>query len=773
MPMGRMVGNGRGMMLMVLAGVMWLMLASGCSPAMAAMPQMMLAQQQSAAAPAAPTPAPAPADPERVRELMGLLADPAIQAWIAAQAAAGAAAPASPPASAAMLPADAAERRMMAERLLTARIDGIRAFLGTLKDGLPQIPAELAAAAGTFRARIGAGTGGVILPLLGFALLGCGFEWAFTRATRPLRRRIEAHPTDRPRMRLRVAGLRALYGLGVLAAFALGSIGAFAVMPWPPMLRQVVASYLLIVLMLRLVTGLGRILLSPQVPRFRIVPMSDAAARHWMLWSAVLVGWYGLGDVTLDLLHGLGMSPGPWAALGLGIGLVLLLLTLIATWTRPEIDGEGRAHRRRALATWLFSIYLVGVWLLLFTGSIQPFQVAIVLLLLFVVLLPATRRAVAHFVRPTEHPDGTAPEPEPATALPVHGGGEGGGVMISAGPAPSMIAISVGRGLRAFWLLGAAVLIAGIIDYDLTELTRRETPLQRVMGGIFQAVVIVLVADIAWRLAAAWIDHRLMRAAHDGATGGEDALRRQARLRTLLPILRNLLLAVLGVITLLMVLSSLGVEIGPLIAGAGVVGVAIGFGAQTLVKDIISGMFFLFDDAFRVGEYIESGNIRGTVESFSLRSMKLRHHRGALHTIPFGSLDKITNYSRDWVIDKLTVKVTYAADLDKVKKIIKQVGRDLQQDPEFAPNIIETLKMQGVEQFGDYAIQLRLKMMTKPGEQFVIRRRAYALIKKAFEANDIAFAFPTVSVSGQGGDAAAAAQATLAASAAGEDGKAG
>ena len=114
------------------------------------------------------------------------------------------------------------------------------------------------------------------------------------------------------------------------------------------------------------------------------------------------------------------------------------------------------------------------------------------------------------------------------------------------------------------------MLIAGIIDYDLTELARRETPLQRVMGGIFQAVVIVLVADIAWRLAAAWIDHRLMRAAHDGATGGEDALRRQARLRTLLPILRNLLLAVLGVITLLMVLSSLGVEIGPLIAGAGV-----------------------------------------------------------------------------------------------------------------------------------------------------------------------------------------------------------
>jgi moderate conductance mechanosensitive channel len=198
-----------------------------------------------------------------------------------------------------------------------------------------------------------------------------------------------------------------------------------------------------------------------------------------------------------------------------------------------------------------------------------------------------------------------------------------------------------------------------------------------------------------------------------------------------------------------------------LIAGAGVVGLAIGFGAQTLVKDVISGMFFLLDDAFRVGEYIESGSIRGTVEAFSLRSMKLRHHRGALHTIPFGSLDKITNYSRDWVIDKMTINVTYDTDLDKAKKIIKQIGKELQADPEFAPHILETLKMQGVEQFGDFAIQIRLKMMTKPGEQFVIRRRAYAMIKKAFKANGIEFAFPTVQVAGGGEPSAAAAQQAL------------
>jgi small-conductance mechanosensitive channel len=242
-----------------------------------------------------------------------------------------------------------------------------------------------------------------------------------------------------------------------------------------------------------------------------------------------------------------------------------------------------------------------------------------------------------------------------------------------------------------------------------------------------------------------------------GQLSGDDARRRQ-RMRTLLPILRNVLFVVLMVMAALMALSALGVEVGPLIAGAGVVGVAIGFGAQTLVKDVISGMFFLLDDAFRIGEYIESGDIRGTVEAFSLRSVKLRHHRGALHTVPFGSLEKITNYSRDWVIDKMTLNVTFDSDLDKAKKLIKQIGRDLAADPEYAPNIIEPLKMQGVDQFGDFAIQLRLKMMTRPGEQFVIRRKAYAMIKKAFDANGIRLATPTVTVAGGAeGDAASAA----------------
>jgi small-conductance mechanosensitive channel len=210
----------------------------------------------------------------------------------------------------------------------------------------------------------------------------------------------------------------------------------------------------------------------------------------------------------------------------------------------------------------------------------------------------------------------------------------------------------------------------------------------------------------------------------------------------------------------MLVLSALGVNIGPLLAGAGILGLAIGFGAQTLVRDIITGVFMILDDAFRVGEYILSGNYKGTVESIGLRSVKLRHHRGPIYVVPFGELRGVQNVSRDWVITKLTVGITYDSDLEKARKLVKKIGQELAADAEFKDEILQPLKMQGVEEFGDFAIQVRMKMMTKPGDkQFLIRRRAYAMIKKAFDANGIKFAFPTVQIAG-GGDPAVAAAAT-------------
>jgi small-conductance mechanosensitive channel len=138
-----------------------------------------------------------------------------------------------------------------------------------------------------------------------------------------------------------------------------------------------------------------------------------------------------------------------------------------------------------------------------------------------------------------------------------------------------------------------------------------------------------------------------------------------------------------------------------------------GFGAHTLLKDVTSGTFYLLDDAFRVGEYIQSGSYKGTVESFSLRSVKLRHHRGPVYTVPFGQLGAVQNMSRDWAIDKFQIGVTYDIDLDRARKLIKKLGAELAEDPEYTRHIVEPLKMQGEEQSGDYALQVRCKTTTR------------------------------------------------------------
>jgi small-conductance mechanosensitive channel len=667
-----------------------------------------------------------PAEPnsQDLRVLAELLRDPAIQAWLQAQA----------EGAPAVTPQAAADQGATAHQMMVGRIDAMRAFLRELVVTVPTLPDQLRQAWTTAAAeRQTHGAPRLITLLAVFAALGFGLEWLFWWATTGLRERLIASGLDTVRARVRAIGMRAAYGLGVLLAFAIGSIGAFLLFEWPPLLKQVVLAYLLVFLIVRLVLVLGRVLLAPGAERFRVIPMATPAAGFWFVWSAILIGWFFFARATLDLLTLLGVGRSAVYLVGLACGVVLVGLTLYVVWRHPARDGDQPASRERWLGAALLSVYVVVVWLLLFTGTAALFYVGVILLLL-ALALRSVHLAVAHVLRP----EGSA----------------------TAEPVPSLTAVTVERGLRAALLIGGAYLIAWVLGLDLAAMTMRDTMATRLLRGAINAVVIVLLADFGWHLARAWIDCRLAEASASGETDADEA-RRRARLRTLLPILKNVLLVVLIVMAALMALAALGIQVGPLIAGAGVVGVAIGFGAQTLVKDIISGMFYLLDDAFRVGEYIISGEYKGTVESFSLRSIKLRHHRGSLYTVPFGELGAVQNMSRDWVIDKISISVTYDTDLDKAKRVIKDVSKQIMADPELAPNIIEPLKMQGVEQFGEFALQLRLKMMTKPGEQFVIRRRAYGLIKKAFAENGIKIALPTVTVAGGGETSPAAAQAGL------------
>jgi moderate conductance mechanosensitive channel len=298
----------------------------------------------------------------------------------------------------------------------------------------------------------------------------------------------------------------------------------------------------------------------------------------------------------------------------------------------------------------------------------------------------------------------------------------------------------------------AGVLAFGAGSYALIRIWNQQEMVLHDSGmdRLLDVVFVVFVGYIIYHIFRIWIDSKIaeetagvpMAAAGDEG-GGEASV---SRLGTLLPLFRNFILAVVVVSIVLIVLLELGVNVSPLFAGAGVVGLAVGFGSQTLVRDIFSGAFYLFDDAFRKGEYIDIGLVKGVVERISVRSFQLRHHLGALHTIPFGNINVLTNYSRDWVIMKLPLRVTYDTDVERVRKLIKNLGVELLDDPVIGDNFIEPLKSQGVIEMQDSAMIIRVKFMTKPGDQWLVRKKVYEDIRALFAKEGIHFAHREVTV---------------------------
>ena len=197
---------------------------------------------------------------------------------------------------------------------------------------------------------------------------------------------------------------------------------------------------------------------------------------------------------------------------------------------------------------------------------------------------------------------------------------------------------------------------------------------------------------------------------------------------------------VIAVIAVLIVLSHLGVDTAPLIAGAGVFGLAISFGSQSLVRDIISGLFYMWDDAFRVGEYIDTGRLKGTVEALGIRSVKLRHHNGPLHTIPYGQLGAVTNQSRDFATIKFNLRLEPGTDIELVRKTAKRIGLDMQEEPEIASEVLLPLKMQGIVEVTETALVVRFKFTARPMKPSWIQREYLKRIYRVFAEKGIVFA---------------------------------
>jgi small-conductance mechanosensitive channel len=488
--------------------------------------------------------------------------------------------------------------------------------------------------------------------------------------------------------------------LPVVVFAALMAVIFFA-LHWPPLGRIVMLCYLSAFVAYRVLATLLSLTIRDPAIRSR--------AKLFMAILAFAIASAALGPA-------LAVDPTVTRAISCLFSLVLLGVAVEAIWrTSPRAPAAKMALTLGAATIWI--LWCIGMKGLFWIG-------------IYAFTLPSMLRAVGN-----------------AVAVRMAGAGS-----------TDMRTVLFVRGSRALVVAAAVAWLALVWHVNPDTLASQNPAIMAISYGLLKSVIVLLIADLVWHLVRSSIDRRIAASSADAHAGVAQAAR-ATRLHTLLPIFRNVLAITVVVVAALIVLSELGVQIGPLIAGAGIFGVAIGFGSQTLVKDVISGVFYMLDDAFRVGEYIQAKSYKGTVEGFSLRSVRLRHHRGPVFTVPFGELGAVENMSRDWVIDKFRVSVGYDTDLEKARKIAKKIGAELLEDPELGPMFIQPLKMKGVEEFGDYGIVLSFAMTTVPGMQTYIRRKAYAKIREAFQANGIEFAQPSVQVGGddKGGGAAAAA----------------
>jgi small-conductance mechanosensitive channel len=227
-----------------------------------------------------------------------------------------------------------------------------------------------------------------------------------------------------------------------------------------------------------------------------------------------------------------------------------------------------------------------------------------------------------------------------------------------------------------------------------------------------------------------------------GLPGDDDGPAAASRLRTIMPVLRVTIGVTLLVLGALLVLSQLGINVTPLIAGFSVLGLAVSFGSQSLVRDIVSGMFFLAEDSFRVGEYIDGTKVKGTVESFTVRSIRLRHQNGQLHIVPFGQLTHITNFSRDWTTVKFNLAFALDTDVELLRKTVKKIGMQMMEEAQFQKELLQPLKMQGLVDIKDAALFIRFKFTARPKNPSMIQRMAIRRMYEQLPALGIRFATP-------------------------------
>jgi len=710
----------------VAIGLAALMLAAGAAfPAIAKTP----------AAAAKVTALPEPLTREAVRDLVARLSDDEVRALLLQQLDRAAAAPSE------------ASAKMGMAGTVDQHAGAMRNVLGDLEQAAVSLPATMRGIGEKLLEPDGLPRLGLIAGLL-VAMLGVGWvaEMLYDRGLRAYRTRLRQTPAST----FMAGAFRLAVGLSLdfagVVVFGVVVITAFFLM-WHEhdLQRHAILNILLVVVAVRFVALFARFLLAPAAGAARLLPLADAPSRILYRFVVLFATAFALEFAVASVMHVAGASDASIDVVALGSLVFYFVIVMTTIWRirAPVADlirGDGS---RGAIIGWLADLWPV-IATLYFIGivvgrvfSVLAGETAVsgvgVLSVLLVIVLPIVDMTLCRALAAA------------ATGTPSEG----------AAPLRRIVADHepvFRRVIHIVVIVGGLLMFSRLWDIDIFDFAQRSLG-GKISSSLLGIAIVLLLAYMIWEVAKSAIDRRLRAEADD-----DDPETPKSRLRTLLPILRGTIFVTIVVMATMSMLAALGVDILPLLAGASVVGVAIGFGSQTLVRDIVSGAFFLMDDAFRLGEYIEIGDAKGRVEKINVRSVFLRHHRGAINILPYGEIKRLRNTSRDWMIMVMDFRITYDANLATVKKIMKDVGADISADPELAPHLLQPLKFAGVQATEDSAIVVRAKFTARPeGEPYMIRKAAYTKILKAFREAGIKFAHRevTVNVPSSGESAAA------------------
>lgn len=584
-----------------------------------------------------------------------------------------------------------------------------------------------------------------LLLVLGLGLLA---EWAVMQALRRPRDWLDAHalPHDVGWARLkRLPLVLGRLGLDLIpvAAFALVSYGLISAVRPLPSTQLVMLTANNAYIASRVVMAAARMLLSPASTHLRILPVVDETAAYVTIWLrrivVVLVSSYAVAEAGLQF--GL-----PWSAhdsiLRIALLLVTLFLVIIILQNKQSVsdvlrapdlvEGEEPDQARRffrmlrdrasdiwhlVAIAWLIAAW--GVWALeIQGGSWRLLKVSfgtILILSLAKLADMAMRRVVQRAFRITPELAARYPglESRANRYLPVLKGS----ASLAIG-AIALLFLLESWGLEAFAWFGHGKLG------------------NRLVSSIVSITLTITLALIIWEGVNAAIQRHLERLSRDAKAA------QSARVRTLLPMLRTALLAVILIFVVLSVLTEIGVNVAPLIAGAGVVGIAVGFGSQRLVQDVITGIFLLLEDAVAVGDVVQLGGLSGVVEHLSIRSIKLRAVDGSLHIIPFSAVTSVTNQTRDFAFAVIDVNVDYGEDTDHVAETLRQIAAEMRQDPRWRPVIRDDLDVMGVDKLGDSGVVIRVRLKTEPSQRWAVAREMNRRIKRRFDELGIDIPYP-------------------------------